>query len=42
MAKTGRIRKKRDWRQVVFIIISVMIVLSMALALLGAFLSPPG
>jgi len=42
VTKTGRSKKKRDWRQLIFIIVSVLIVLSMALALMGSFLSPPG
>ena len=43
MAKSGRGRKHRDWRQTVFIIISILIVLSMALALIGTIaLSPSG
>lgn len=41
MAKTGRGRKHRDWRQTVFVIISILIVLSMALAVVLSVAAPP-
>lgn len=41
MARNNQRSKRRDWRQTLFIIISVLIVLSMALALVLSFSPPP-
>lgn len=41
MARSNRRSKRRDWRRIAFITISILIVLSMALALLLSFAPPP-
>jgi nitrate reductase NapE component len=38
--KTRSSRKRRDWRQTLFIVISILIVLSMVLALVLTFAAP--
>jgi nitrate reductase NapE component len=41
MAKSKPSRKRRDWRRTLFLIISVLIILSMALGLALSFAPPP-
>ncbi|HSN75727.1 MAG TPA: hypothetical protein VL334_11670 [Anaerolineae bacterium] len=40
MTKTNKGRQRRDWRRTVFLIISVLIVLSMLLSMALAFAPP--
>jgi predicted nucleic acid-binding Zn ribbon protein len=41
VAKTNKGRPRRDWRRTVFLIISVLIVLSMVLSMAVAFAPTP-
>ena len=41
MTRSSQRRKRRDWRRTIFLIISILIVLSMAISLAVAFAPPP-
>lgn len=42
MAKTSKGRRRRDWRRIIFLTISIMIVLSMLVSSVIVALTPAG